>query len=409
LPDTKGKRSAQWNKLQPLNELTPNDLDYLYEKAIRRELDPRTLVTNEDNQLIYLLEGEVSLLSGGFVTETFTHLENRALSPLFNESLEEDAALMTSHGIILEVNRELFDGLYSQAQAATMETTETDLSRAEHDLLQSLLQAFMHKKLDLPALPEAAFRIRQAINNPEVGSAEIIQIVQTDPVLSARLVKVANSPLYGTWREIKTVRDAVRRLGLETTKHLSFSLSVKKLFSAHTSMIKDYIHRIYNESIALASIAYVITQQRATHLDPEQALLSGLVTNLGLIPILKYIDGHPSMMQTTEQLGKSLEHLYVPVSTMILEEWNFDPEFVEIVEQAKNWSRDTGKPADYCDVVLAARLLYRQQADDSPVEELRELPVIQKLRLFEIDEHGDFFLDKVRSEVDEMQQLLDSM
>jgi HD-like signal output (HDOD) protein len=94
---------------------------------------------------------------------------------------------------------------------------------------------------------------------------------------------------------------------------------------------------------------------------------------------------------------------------MILEEWNFDPEFVEIVEQAKNWSRDTGKPADYCDVVLAARLVYRQEVDDSPVEQLRELPVIQKLRLFEIDEKGDFFLDKVRSEVAEMQQLLDSM
>ncbi len=400
------KHFAQWKKLKPLNELDDNDLAYLYQESERKPLEPRTLITAEEGLLIYLLEGEVSLLSGGFVTETFTHLEQRALSPLFNESLDEDSAVLTSHGVILQVDRELFNGLYSQERAASIQTAETDLTQAENDLFQSLLQAFMQKKLDLPALPEAALKIRHAINKPEVGSSEIIQIVQTDPVLSARLVKVANSPLYGTWREIKTVRDAVRRLGLETTKHLSFSLSVKKLFSAKSSVIKDFIHRIYLESTAIASLAYVITQQQAPHLDPEQALLSGLIQNLGLIPILKYIDGHPSMMQTTEQLGKSIENLYVPVSTLILNEWNFDPEFLQIVEQKNNWTRDTGNEADYCDVVIAARLVYLQKQGESPVEKLDDLAVVKKLKLMDFDEEGHFFLDKVDDQVEEMRNLL---
>jgi HD-like signal output (HDOD) protein len=397
---------AQWKKLIPLNELDENDLRYLYKKSEQKSLEPRTLISAEDGFITYLLEGAVSLLSGGFKIETFTHLDQRALSPLFNDSLDEDSALLTSYGVILQVDRELFNGLYSQAQAASVQTSEIDLTQAENELFQSLLQAFMQKKLDLPALPEAALKIRQAINTPGVGTSEIIQIVQTDPVLSARLVKVANSPLYGTWREIKTVRDAVRRLGLETTKHLSFSLSVKKLFSARTSIIKEYIHKIYLESTAVASFAFVITQQQATHLDPEQALLSGLIQNLGLIPILKYIDGHPSMMQTTEQLGKSIENLYVPVSTLIFNEWNFDPEFLQIVEQAKNWTRDTGEQADYCDVVIAARLIYMQKLGESPVENLSELPVIKKLNLLEFDEEGNFFIDKVEEQVEEMRNLL---
>lgn len=400
------KKFAQWKKLIPLNELNDNDLQYIYHESEQKSLPPRTLITSEDDKLIYLLEGEVSLLSGGFVTETFTHLEQRALSPLFNESLDEDSAVLTSHGIILQVDRELFNGLYSQAKAASIDTSEINLSELENELFQSLLQAFMQKKLDLPSLPEAALKIRQAINTPGVGSNEIIQIVQTDPVLSARLVKVANSPLYGTWREIKTVRDAVRRLGLETTKHLSFSLSVKKLFSAKTSMIKDYIHKIYLESTAIASIAFVITQQKAQHLDPEQALLSGLIQNLGLIPILKYIDGHPSMMQSTEQLGKSVQNLYVPVSTLLLNEWNFDPEFMQIIEQAKNWTRDTGQKADYSDIVIAARLIYLHRLGECPVEKLEDLPIFKKLKLFEDDESGEFFIEKVESQIEEMQNLL---
>ncbi|MCK4707087.1 MAG: HDOD domain-containing protein, partial [Gammaproteobacteria bacterium] len=272
---------SQRNKLKPLNNLDSNDLTYLYSKAEILQLDPRMLITSEQSQLIYLLEGEVSLLSGGFVTEKFTHLETRALSPLFNESLDEDCAVLTSHGAILQVDRALFEGLYSQARATSSEMKQMGLSEHEEVLFQRLLKAFRQNKLDLPVLPEAALRVRQAINSPDVGSEEIIQIVQSDPVLSARLVSVANSPLYGTWREIKTVRDAVRRLGLETTKNLSFSLSVKQLFIARTSIIKKYIQQIYNESTAIAAIAFVIAQTQAEHLDAEQALLSGLVQNLG--------------------------------------------------------------------------------------------------------------------------------
>ena len=400
------QRYLQCKRLSPLNDLDDNNLELLAEKAELLELEPRTLITAEPELLTYLLEGEVSLLSGGFVSEKFTHFEQRALSPLFNPSLDEDSAVLTSHGRVLQVSKSLFEGLYHQSQAASIETSEVSLSESENELFQSLLQAFMQKKLSLPALPEAALKIRQAINSPDVGSAQIIEIVQTDPVLSARLVKVANSPLYGTWREIKTVRDAVRRLGLETTKNLSFSLSVKHLFSARTSLIKKTVHDLYVESIAIAAIAYVIARERTDNLDPEQALLSGLIQNLGLIPILKYVDEHPAMLQSTDMLGKSIEHLQVPISTLIFNEWNFDPDFIEIVEQGRNWQRDTGEGADYCDVVIAARLLYMDERGESPLATLRGLPVIDKLRLLDLDSDGEYLMDKAHERIAEMQNLL---
>lgn len=397
---------SQWHKLKPLGELDENDLEILYQQSQIKQLQPRTLITAEPGQLLYLLEGEVSLLSGGFVTEKFTHLEQRALLPLFNESLDEDSAILTSHGSVLEVDRELLEAFHGQIQAASMQTTEFVLSKSENELFQNLQQAFLQKKLTLPGLPESALKIRHAINSPEVGSSEIIQIVQSDPVLSARLLKVANSPLYGTWREIKTVRDAVRRMGLETTKNLSFSLSVKQLYSARTSLVKKHIQKIYDESISIAAIAYVIAQNRTPHLDPEQALLSGLIQNLGLIPILKYVDEHPSMMQTIDMLGKSIENLQLPVTALLFNEWNFDSEFIQIVEQAENWQRDTGDEADYCDVVIAARLLYRQQMDEAVTHNLDELAVIKKLKLLEYDDDGHFFMDQAEQEVEEMQKLL---
>ncbi|MBC8211046.1 MAG: HDOD domain-containing protein [Gammaproteobacteria bacterium] len=400
---------TQRQRLKPLNALDKNDLEYLYSQSEMQQLNPRSLLTAEQEKLVYLLEGEVSLLSGGFVTEKFNHLDQRALSPLFNESLDQDSALFTRHGTIILVNRSLFEGLYSQAQAVSLKSIEAGLTRSENELFDSLLNAFIQKKMDLPVLPEAALKVRQAISSPEVGSDEIIQIVQSDPVLSARLVRVANSSLYGTWREIKTVRDAVRRLGIETTKNLSFSLSVKQLFTANTSLIKKTIQKVYNESTSVGAIAYVITLTQARHLDPEQALLSGLIQNLGVIPILKYIDAHPSMMQSAHMLGKSIEHLQLPVSNLMFNEWNFDPEFIEIVKNVNNWQRDSGEQADYCDIVIAARLLYLDSIGELPVEQLSEVPVIRKLRLTEHDADGHYFMDRAEQKIAEMNKLLQTV
>ncbi len=395
------------NQLEPLCELNRSDLSYLFDQSTVVTLEPRTLITLETDAILYLLEGEVSILSGGFVVEKFNHSDNRALQPLFNESAEEDSGITTSHGALLNVDRRLFDGLYSQHLAASAESGEVLLENSEAELFQHLLVAFQNGKLPLPTLPDAALKIRRLINSPEIGSTEIIQIAQTDPVLSARLIKVANSPLYGTWRETKTVGDAVRRLGLENTRNMSFSLSIKQLFNAKTSFIKNQLKRVYDESISVSAFAYVITQHRADHLDPEQALLAGLVQNLGIIPILKYVDENPQLVKNIEMLDKSLVNLRMPISTLLLDQWNFGEDFLKVVEQAENWNRDTSEAIDYADIVIASRLIYLNKDEllNNAVN-FESLPIVKKLKLFEVDDAGLYFFEQAQFEIDDMQRLL---
>lgn len=405
--DEQLKSYSRRDKLIPLCELNRNDLDYVFENASVWPLKPHTLVSPEKESIFYLLEGSISLLSGGFVVGSFTHTEHRGLLPLFDELKEEDSALLTSHGAILEIDRGLFEGLYSQRQTTDRELDEDRLIREEQQLYEQLLQAFKDDQLQLPVLPEAALKIRQLFNQADVGSSEIIQIVQTDPVLSAGLIKVANSPLYGTWREIKTARDAVRRLGLETTKNLSFGLSVGGLFRARSSLIKQQIKKVYEESIQVSALAYVITRNLATHLDPEQALLAGLLHNLGMIPILKYIDERPGVVSSAESINKSLDNLCEPISRLLFDRWNFDAEFQSIVELSNQWHRDTGQPADYVDIIIVARLLFMQkseQLDESIV--IHQLPVAEKLGLYRADDPGYDFLDQAEQEIADIQRTL---
>jgi len=105
-------------------------------------------------------------------------------------------------------------------------------------------------------------------------------------------------------------------------------------------------------------------------------------------------------------LGSTIENLQLPMTTLIFNEWNFDPEFIDIVEFAEDWDRNSGQDIDYCDILIAARLLYLQERDELPVENLAKVPVIRKLKLMEFDEGGHFFMDLASEQVEEMNRLL---
>ena len=93
-----------------------------------------------------------------------------------------------------------------------------------------LLQA-VEKTDDLPPLPEILQRLKTMIDDPESGVADVAQVIQSDPVLSGRLLKLANN-VY--WRrggiEVTAVNRALGRLGLKMALDLAYSTELPKLF-----------------------------------------------------------------------------------------------------------------------------------------------------------------------------------
>ncbi len=399
---------AKRDSLIPLCDLSHNDRRLVFEDAVLKNIDPRTLITEDENLMMYLLEGEVTLFSSGFLTETFIHTDQRALRTIFNDGLEEDSVLFSSHGTLLEINKDLFNGLYMQSQANSIEQSETELNDSEEAIFQHLFFAFQNKKLDLPLLPEAALNIRKAVNSFDVGSQEIIDIVQTDAVLTARLLKVSNSPLYGTWREIKTIKDAVRRLGVEATRNLSFSLSVHQLYKAKTSFMKKEMLKLYALTRRISSLGFILTKDFCDELDAEQTVLAGLLQGIGILPILMHIDENPSLVQSKNQLEKSIDKLKVPISALLFNEWNFPPHFIEYIEHSDDWHRDIEGDVDYCDVLIVARLLclYEHKDDDVELPDFETLSVFHKLGFFDEYESVEEYLKHTRNDVSSMDSLL---
>lgn len=79
----------------------------------------------------------------------------------------------------------------------------------------------------LPPLPESVVRIQEICSNPESGIADLTKVIDKDPMMTANLLKAANSPLYGFSREIKNISQAVSLFGMATVKGFALAGAVK--------------------------------------------------------------------------------------------------------------------------------------------------------------------------------------
>ena len=84
---------------------------------------------------------------------------------------------------------------------------------------------------NLPPLPEILFGLQKIIDDPDCEVEDVYRLIKTDPVLSGRLITLANSALFGTGRdETRDLQDAVVRLGMKQVMDLVYALELPKTF-----------------------------------------------------------------------------------------------------------------------------------------------------------------------------------
>ncbi len=225
---------------------------------------------------------------------------------------------------------------------------------ANSRLLQVFSESYMDDELEIPTLPRVAIQLRKAMQK-DIGIAEAVEIIQLDPVISAKLIQVANCPLYLTVTPVKTCFDAVSRIGLHATRNLVTSLSIKHTFTQKSPLIAKFLDRVWKRSIYISCISYVlasITRQ----INPEEALLAGLICDIGAVPFLNFAANLPGSYYTEQDLTQALPHVSGPVGYTILRNWDFPEEFLEIPRNSTDWMHSEGEQLTLNDIVLLSRM-----------------------------------------------------
>ncbi len=217
-----------------------------------------------------------------------------------------------------------------------------------------LVAAIKSDSLVLPTLPEVALRVRDVAEDIETSIGDLAKIIAQDAALSARIIKVANSPLVRTSKEVSDLNTAVSRLGINFTSNLALGLAMEQMFQATSDVVDKRMRSIWQQSTEIASICHVLAAH-FTRLEPDQAMLGGLVHKIGALPILTYVEDHPELLNDVFALDKLIDKLHPILGGHILKVWKFPTELAVIPNNYLKFDREV-EQADYTDLVTVATL-----------------------------------------------------
>ena len=241
-----------------------------------------------------------------------------------------------------------------------------------------LLEAIENNTVVLPTLPEVALKVRDAAEQEFTTAKDLADIISTDAAISARLLQVANSPLYRPRTPIENVQMAVARLGNKLVKSLVTSLAMKQIYQATSDFMEKKLRKVWEESVQVAAVSKVLAQA-LPQLENEQAMLAGLIHNIGTLPVLTMAEMETDWSGNEKHLEKIVDALYPEVGELILKHWQFPESLASVPREHHELNRSHEGDADYADVVLVARI--QLGLDQIPDEQWASISAFERLGL----------------------------
>lgn len=152
---------------------------------------------------------------------------------------------------------------------------------------QEGLQTLLARVRDFPTLPVTVERIIELVALPETTARDIESVMQADQVLTAKLLRLVNSPFYGFPSQVTTISRAVGVIGFEALRNLAFSSSIVGLFSAESSATFHPVE-FWKHSIGTALAAKELSR-RMGEKDIEEFFVGGLVHDIGKMVHHEYL------------------------------------------------------------------------------------------------------------------------
>ena len=224
---------------------------------------------------------------------------------------------------------------------------------------------------ELPSLPEAFLRLNDFIKHDR-PIAEITKVIERDPSLAARSLKLANSAWYKRSRTIATVKEAITTIGLDALHQLVFATSVIRSFHGIDKNDAD-MRSFWQQSIQLACTAKLI---RETGGDKNAVTIftAGTVTYIGKLIIYMTLPDQSRIILENSRECPQLQHLeetkilgfsHNDVTAALLKKWQI-PEIIHIPIQ--HYTNALSSPAEY--LPSAAALFLGHQLVFRPADQL---------------------------------------
>jgi len=207
----------------------------------------------------------------------------------------------------------------------------TPATQAVVDLLLPHAQAAGAEELSFATGADVSLRVMRAVDNPEVGIDDLARIVTAEPLLSAKVVRLANSAaLNPSGRGISDIKQAVMRVGAAPIRSLAMALTLDQLrHSQRLAPCRQLANRLWERSIHVAALSYVVAR-RMSALPADEAMLAGIVHDLPRFFLLGVAaEKKPDLLKEQPQLIEALSEVDRQAGRQILAALGLPPTIVE--------------------------------------------------------------------------------
>jgi len=172
-------------------------------------------------------------------------------------------------------------------------------------MMNDSLRAHVEEITTLPSLPAIAHQIIALTDNDLLSVNKLDRIIENDPAISAKILSVANSAFYGFHTPVKTLKNAIMRIGFNSVRNIAIGIAIMTvLHDENRQSIPDY-ERIFNHSVAVGFIASLLSKRTKNGITDE-IVISGILHDIGLLILSRHFpERYRDVMNIFEE-GKSL-------------------------------------------------------------------------------------------------------
>jgi HD-like signal output (HDOD) protein len=198
---------------------------------------------------------------------------------------------------------------------------------------------YLHNADALPVMPETATQLMRTLERDDTSMSEVAALIERDPGLAVKVLRVANSAAVGAQREVANLRDAANLIGMRHLRDLSMAACVANIFPKDGTFDRE---RFWRHGLATAGHAKVLAG--LCNVDPDTAYIAGLVMRIGRVLMLMV---EPEIVARCDDLNDSPDSLighemewlgcsHLEVSAALAKRWNFPKQIVDALVAARD-------------------------------------------------------------------------
>ena len=283
-------------------------------------------------------------------------------------------------------------------QAIGISSQAVDMGRG-YDEAEGLRVAIVSRLLkgdfQIPLLPTVANKIINITKQDDFSLRDLSEVIITDQVITAQLLKHANSAFYNRGRTIDSISMAVQLLGAQTVTNLVLTLSLKSVVTGRDIFLEDK-KAVWKRSLASALLAR--SMSLIAQVDREQAFLCGLMIDFGKIVLFSLIQD--LMQKEPEYKGTSksvidyiINSYHQKVGGAVAEKWMLPPTVLEAITNHRSLTPETQlsryvSVANFCDEILHDYFDPHQNAEEQkPPRDEPDWLLLPAVKLLGLTQH----------------------